>query len=231
MSIGAPISVVTGVILDYNGNQVPDGTVVTFSLYHNGESVPSQIVDGNTSQGIARANFVIDQSGELNIRAESGQAVNSDVLTFEIPPESGTATPQLATSTPQPSPTATLQPTSTATATPQTTPIPPNVNTLGGVNFGDWMIALVVTALISVANYWYSNLKSGLRWGVRGALLPIIGGMVAYIYLAVNFPGSGSLLDQMGGWGVLLTVLIGAGLGAGAMWLWQMLDLRHIKPT
>jgi beta-N-acetylhexosaminidase len=229
MTVGTPISVVTGVILDYNGNQVPDGTVVTFSLYHNGESVPSQIVEGNTAQGIARANFVIDQSGEINIKAESGQAVNSDVLTFEIPPESITATPQPATSTPQPSATATLQPTSTATATPQTTPIPPNENHLGGVNFGDWMIALVVTALISAANYWFSNLKSGLRWGVRGALLPIIGGMVAYIYLAVNFPGSGSLLDQMGGWGVLLIVLIGAGLGAGAMRLWQMLELRHVK--
>ena len=92
-------------------------------------------------------------------------------------------------------------------------------------------IALVVTALISGANYWFSNTKNGLRWGVRGALLPIIGGMVAYIILAVNFPGTSSLLKGMGGWGVLLIVLLGAGIGAGAMWLWQRMDLRHIRPV
>jgi beta-N-acetylhexosaminidase len=231
MTVGTPISLVTGVILDHNGNQVPDGTVVKFSLYHNGESVPAQIVESQTGQGIARANFLIDQSGEINIYAESGQATNSDVLTFEIPPETMTATPMPETATPQPSSTPTQQATSTATSTPQTTAVPANVNSQGGVNFGDWMIALVVTALISGANYWFSNTKNGLRWGVRGALLPIIGGMVAYIILAVNFPGTSSLLKGMGGWGVLLVVLLGAGIGAGAMWLWQRMDLRHIRPV
>lgn len=231
MSVGSQISVVTGVILDHNGHQVPDGTVVRFSLYHNGDSVPTQIVENQTIQGIAKANFLIDQSGEINVRAESGQAINSDVVTFEVPPESTTATPVPATQTPQPSPTPTELPTSTPTATQQVTAIPTDVSSTGSVDFGDWLAALIAIALISAGNYWLINLRNGLRWGIRAALLPIIGGMFTYIYLAINMPGSESLLSKMGTWGVFILVIFGAAIGAGAIWIWQMLDIRRIKPV
>jgi len=231
MSIGNQISVITGMIFDHNGNQVPDGTIVRFSLYHNGDSVPAQIVENQTSGGIAKANFIIDQSGEINIHAESGQAVNSDILTFEIPPELTTSTPAPATQTPLPSSTPTVVPTATATSTPQATPVPVNTNTQGGVDFGDWLAALIVTALISGANYWLINIKNGLRWGVRGALVPLIVGMFTYIYIATNLPGSGSMFSKLGTWGVLLFVILGAAIGAGAIWLWQVLEMRRIKPA
>ncbi len=231
VSIGSQIPVVTGIILDHNGNPVPDGTIVEFSVYHNGDNVPSQIVDSQTAQGIARTSLLIDQSGEINIRAESGSATNSDTLTYEIPPGGGTATPLSLTETPMPSPTPTFTPTQTPTATPQSTPLPANTTGQGGVGFGDWLIALVVSAVIAAGNYWLINMRSGLRWGVRGALLPMIGGMFTYIYLAVNLPGSESLLTSMGAWGVLLLVILGGLIGAGAIWIWQMLDLRSIKPA
>jgi beta-N-acetylhexosaminidase len=227
--VGNPVSVVTGIILDHNGNQVPDGTIVQFGLYHDGEGVPAQVVESQTSHGIARANLLIDQSGEINIRAQSGSAVNSDVLTFEIPPESGTSTPLVPTQTPIPTLTPTASPTITLTSTPQATAVPMNINNSGSVDFGDWLAALIVTALISAANYWLINLKSGLRWGVRAALLPMIGGMFTYIYLAINLPGSKPLLNDMGNWGVILLVIIGAGIGAGTIWIWQRLEPRPIK--
>ncbi len=231
LKVGDPISFVTGIILDHNGNQVPDGTVVRFTLYHDGDSVPAQIVESQTSQGIARGNLMIDQSGEINIRADSGSAVTSDVLTFEIPPESITSTPLTPTQTPVSSPTPTIVPTDTPTSTPQAIVIPVDVPNQGNVDFGDWMLALIVTAIISGANYWLTNLKSGLRWGVRAALLPLIGGMFTYIYLAINMPGSESMLKQMGTWGVMLFVVIGAAIGVGAVWIWQMMDFRNIKPA
>ncbi len=231
MTVGNPISLITGIILDHNGNQVPDGTIVQFSLYHSGEGVPSQIVESQTSQGIARANLLIDESGEINIRAESGQAVTSDILTFDIPPVAGTSTPSSATQTPTHTPTTTASPTITPTSIPQATATPVNVNASGGVDFGDWLAALIVTALISAANYWLVNLKSGLRWGLRAAMLPLIGGMFTYIYLAINMPGSEPMLQDMGTWGVLLLVSIGALFGAGALWIWQQLDLRKTKPA
>jgi len=231
LKIGDSISILSGIILDHNGNQVPDGTIVRFTLYQNGENVPAQITETQTSQGIARANFVIDQSGEINIRADSGSAVNSDILTFEIPPEAITSAPLIPTQTPTPSLTPTIVPTITPSATPQATPIPVNVPSQGNLDFGDWLAALIVIAIISGANYWLINLKSGLRWGVRAALLSIICGMFTYMYLAINMPGSESIIQQMGTWGVLLIVIIGAGIGAGAIWIWQIMDLRHIKPA
>jgi hypothetical protein len=106
-----------------------------------------------------------------------------------------------------------------------------NINTTGSVDFGDWLAALIVTALISAANYWLINLKSGLRWGVRAALLPLIGGMFTYIYLAINLPGTESLLNELGTWGVLLLVSIGALIGAATIWIWQRLDVRHVRPA
>jgi beta-N-acetylhexosaminidase len=229
LKIGDSIAVVSGLILDHNGYQVPDGTIVRFTLYHEGDNVPAQIVESQTSQGIARGNLLIDQSGEISIRADSGAAINSDILTFEVPPESITSTPLSVTQTPTPSSTTTATLTNTPTSTPEATTIPVNVPNQGSVNFGDWLTALIVTIIISGANYWLINLKSGLRWGVRAALLPMIGGMFTYTYLAVNMPGSKTLLEQFGVWGVMLIVVVGALIGVGAVWLWQSVNLQKIK--
>jgi beta-N-acetylhexosaminidase len=231
LRIGDQIPIISGVVLDHNGNKVPDGTVIRFTLYHDGESVPSQIVESQTSQGIAKANMMIDQSGEIIIHAESGSAVTSDILTLEIPPESITPTAPADTQTPTPSLTPTLQLTDTPTSTPEATVIPVNPPLQGNIQFGDWLVALLLAMTIGGANYWVINLRSGLRWGVRAALLPLIGGMFLYIYLAINMPGSEIMLKQFGTWGVVLFVLFGSSLGAAGSWLWQMIELRKIKPA
>jgi beta-N-acetylhexosaminidase len=231
LKIGDSIFVASGVILDHNGNEVPDGTVVRFSLYHEAGTVPAQVVEAQTSQGVARAKLLVDQSGEITIQAESGSATTSEILTFEIPPESTTPTPQSATQIPTDSPTPTLQPTNTSTSTPQTTAIPTSPPDQGNINFGDWLVALIVIGMISSGNYWVANQKNGLRWAVRAGLIPLIGGLLTYIYLAINLPGSESMLEQIGTWGVLLVAALGAGIGAGATWIWQMVELRNIKPA
>jgi beta-N-acetylhexosaminidase len=229
--VGDQVSILSGVVLDHNGNKVPDGTIIRFTLYHDGESVPSQIVESQTSQGIAKANMMIDQSGEIIIRADSGSAVTSDILTFEIPPESITPTAPADTQTPTPSLTPTLLPTDTPTSTPEATAIPVNPPQQGNIQFGDWLVALLLAFTIGGTNYWVINQRSGLRWGVRAALLPLIGGMFMYFYLAINMPGSETMLQQLGTWGVILFVLIGAILGAAGSWLWQMMEVRKIKPA
>ena len=229
--IGDPIPVMTGMILDHNGIQVPDGTVVRFSLYHGNESVPAQIAESQTTQGIAHAVLMVDQSGEINIRAESGPAMSSDVLTFEIPPESITATPQLATQTVAPSATATAVPTSTPTSTPVATPTPVTGSSQGTIGFGDWLAALILTAMISGGSYWIINIRNGLRWAVRAALLPLIGGMITYTYLAVNLPGSRAMTSSWGTWGILVPTIIGALIGVGAVLIWQVMEIRKTKPA
>jgi beta-N-acetylhexosaminidase len=231
LRIGDTISVVSGIIVDHNGNQVPDNTIVRFMLYHNGETVPAQIVESQTSQGIAKGNLMIDQSGEINIRAESGQAVSSDVLNIEIPPEAITSTPEPPTHTPTSTFTPTLSPTNTPTPNPTATPIPTSVTNQGNVDFGDWLAALIVIAMVSGGNYWIMNSKRGLRWGVRAALLSLISGLLTYTYLAINLPGSETMTQKLGIWGVLLISIIGAAVGVGGVLIWHMVDHQKIKPA
>ena len=229
LRVGDAISVKSGMILDHNGNQVPDGTIVRFMLYHDGESVPAQIIESQTSQGIAQGNLVIDQSGEINIRAESGQAITSDVLIIEIPPESVTSTPLPPTQSPTLTSTPTLAPTYTPSPSPTASPTPVNISNQGNVNFGDWIAALLLIAAISGGSYWITNSKRGLRWGVRAALLPFIGGLLAYTYIAVDLPGSKTMTQDIGIWGVLIVSLLGTMLGVCAAIIWQMIEDRKVK--
>jgi beta-N-acetylhexosaminidase len=231
LRVGDTISVVSGTIVDHNGNKVPDNTIVRFMLFHERESVPSQIVEYQTSQGIARGNLLIDHDGEINIRAESGQAVTSDVLSLEIPPESVTSTPLPATQTPTMTYTPTKNPTSTPTPSPSPTPTSTNESNLGGVDFGDWVVALGIIAIVSAGNYWIMNNKRGLRWSVRAALLPTIGGLFAYSLLAIIMPASESETQKIGLWGVLLITVIGASIGSAASYIWQHIEDRKIKPA
>src|SRR5690606_26939814 len=78
--IGDTIAIRTGVIVDANGNPVPDGTVVQFSMNLIGEGGGIiQQFDSVTTQGIARASFGLDRPGLLEIRATSEPAVISQV--------------------------------------------------------------------------------------------------------------------------------------------------------
>ncbi len=229
LRVGDTLSVETGIIVDHNGNQVPDGTIVRFVLYHDAESVPAQVVESQTKQGIAQGNLVIDQSGEINIQAESGQAVTSDVINIEIPPELVTTTPLPPTPIPTSTSTPTIIPTNTPFPTPTMTPTPITVTNQGSIDFGDWIAALLVIGIISGANYWMVNTKRGLRWGVRAALLPIIGGMLTYIYLAINMPGSETMIQNLGTWSIVLFSIIGSAIGVGAVLIWHYVDYRKIK--
>jgi hypothetical protein len=64
---------------------------------------------------------------------------------------------------------------------------------------------------------------------VRAALLPVIGGMVTYTYMAINMPGSKAMTSKLGTWGILLVVLVGAGMGMGGVYLWQLMENRKTK--
>jgi peptidoglycan/LPS O-acetylase OafA/YrhL len=103
------------------------------------------------------------------------------------------------------------------------------ISNQGNVDFGDWLAALLLVALISGGNYWIMNSKRGLRWGVRAALIPFIGGLLAYTYLAIDMPGSETMTQNIGTWGVLIVSAVGAAVGVCAVIIWQMVEHRKIK--
>ena len=229
--IGDALPVSTGVIVDHNGHQVPDGTPVRFLLYNEDGSNPAQTYEAQTVDGIARGQLRVNRDGELTIRAESEPAEVSEIITIEIAPEQGTPTEMAAT----PTPTTTPSPSSTPTEAPTLTPtaistpvVPPEPDS---VRFGDWLMALLLTGGVGGINYSLAKRKHNLRWSVRATFLTLIGGLLAYSYLAIKLPGSQGLITSGGSWSVFWITLLGALVGAASLWLWQLYATHRGKQS
>lgn len=228
-NVGDVIAVRTGVIFDHNGNPVPDNTPVEFLLNVAGESNPLIQVE-NSIQGIARTNFTVNTPGVIEISAESEPA-KSEVLRFDIPPvlevEEET-TPQPTEQPPeQPTATLTAAPTITATIQPEgqtTTPPPsklPKIIT--------WIIAVIISVTLAWGTYRLAILNGETRWGVRVGFLVLIGGVLAYIYLALQLPGSGELTSRFAYLGVVLVTILGAVIGFIFTLTWRFLYTLKLR--
>jgi len=214
-AVGDLIPIRTGVILDHNGHPVPDGTIVDFILNAglSEETIQKEITQG----GIAHTTFLIEESGTNVISALSDPAIESNNLQFDIPPE-GIPTIEFVI-TPFPTETATSEPEATEIVSPAPTPPPPPPQ--GKTGLDDWIIASLVSIGIGMAIYWFTTTFGLIRWSVRSGLLAIIGGLIAYSYIALGLPGSNQLINIPGAWGILLVTVLGAGVGWGASYGWQ----------
>ncbi len=216
--VGDVISIRTDMILDHNGNPVPDGTPVEFIIGTGGNSVAPRQLETTTS-GIARTSVQASNSGALEVRVVSEPAKQSNTLHFDIQSDNLGSIP--ATATLEPSPTPTEPPTPTVVPTIQTVePVEPPSRP----QFADWIMAVLVSAAISWSAYRLSALIGQVRWGVRSGFLTMIGGLLAYSYLALQMPGSEELLKNSVSRGVFLITLLGAGLGLLITWLWRALS-------
>lgn len=210
--VGDSISVRTGVLLDHNGNPVPDGTGVLFTLTQSGVSGVMQQVEAVTSQGVGRASFNIDRSGLLEIRAASEPAMTSVILQLDVSSEGLVVT--VVAPTPEASPTGTPE----AVATPgpdETNPAP----RLPG--FGGWLLAVAILGGLVWLAYVAGARLDSARWGLRLGLCTATGGLLGYTYLAVRLPGAADLLRQAAYFGIGGVVLLGAlaGLLGGYFWM------------
>ncbi|MGW8250697.1 MAG: glycoside hydrolase family 3 N-terminal domain-containing protein, partial [Anaerolineales bacterium] len=178
--LGSNLAVRTGIIIDRNGHPVPDGTPVQFIVSTEGVVSAFPQIE-TTVGGVAKSSIPVTSSGILEVRVESEPAKQSDVLRFDIPLENdGQIT---ATVTIQPS--ATPEPTATATEPPPpviTAESPPG----DGLTLFDWVVAIILSSAISFVFYRLAALAGQVRWGVRGGFFALIGGLVAYCYLALS---------------------------------------------
>jgi beta-N-acetylhexosaminidase len=222
---GDAVPVRTGVILDHNGHVVPDGTIVNFILTITAENSTIQQLEAQTVQGIARTVLRLTGYGDVEIRAESDPATKSELIQFVLPPENPTATPiipllVLPSETPQP----TFTPTATPSLTPTlaVTPTPPV-----HAEIQDWLGSFLAAALIATAVFGLAGLLGQRRWGIRGAFLAVIGGFLAYSYLAIELPGSAGWIDRNGFWGIVWITTLGAVLGGLTTLVWSWLNVHN----
>lgn len=217
--IGASISVRAGPILDRNQHIVPDGTVVRFTMSTSDEtgSILKQ-VETTTSEGLARASFVIDKPGNVEVSVVSEPAVVSGVLQFDATSEGVAVTvvaPMVITATPEP-------PTPTPTVVPENNFISPE----GYPRAGIWFLVLLGIAGSAMLVFWAVSRIIAPRWGLRFALSVLIGGFGAYNYLALGLPRALAWVssDSGGAFGVLLFTLAGEALGIVLAWTWWRLS-------
>ncbi|PWH18498.1 MAG: hypothetical protein DDG59_06030 [Anaerolineae bacterium] len=219
--IGDFLPVRTGIILDHNGNPVPDGTPVHFIINASGDlvSLPQPVT---TQNGIAKAMIKLTSSGIWEIRVESYPAKQSDVIRLEIPKEEVQlitiiSPTEFPTITPAPSPT----PTQAVQEIPPPVPnLPPRLSLL------DWLISLILSVGIGYGSYRVAFLLGQVRAGVQSGFSAIIGGLSAYSYLALQLPGSLQLLNRAGTLGVILVTALGALIGLALIWLPRALRSR-----
>jgi hypothetical protein len=90
----------------------------------------------------------------------------------------------------------------------------------GYPGFAGWLAAVISLFGFGLLAYWLGERLAKVRWGVRWAICVILGGLLAYTYLAVRLPGAENYL-QKGGWsGMMGVVLLGAAAGFGGAYVW-----------
>ena len=210
---GDTVTVRTGVILDHNQHPVPDNTGVRFSLIQSGEGGVIQQVDAATVGGVARASFSIERVGLLEIHAASDPAATSVVLQLDITSEGVSVTVVAPTSTAEPA-----TPTPEITPTPEETILSPISE--GYPGFSGWIAMVMFLGGLAYLALWLGGRLFSTRWGLRWAFCAILGGLLAYNYLALSLPGSAGWIKASGLAGILGVVIFGAALGFAGGWLW-----------
>lgn len=227
-AIGDTLRLQTGVVVDKNGRQVPDGTLVRFVLRNRVQGTVTILGDRPTTDGIAQLDYVLDASmgpGQFRITAESGEALLSQEVDIIIEEDARlsiiipTSAPT-ATTTASPTPTATPEP----TITPQPEPPPVTPAAPAPPVEPGWLIGLsdlrsllgVVVGLMTISFLaLLANRRSTSRSLTQklGRLLwGITGGLLAYNYYALGMPGS-TVFAALGGLAGLTLIVLGGAAG------------------
>ena len=227
--VGDAIDVRAGPIVDHNQRIVPDGTPVRFIMTTMDESgeILNQ-ADAETVDGVARASFAINRPGEVKIRAVSEPALISNELQLPLDPSSSEGAAVIVVT-----PTSQITPTIEFTPTVLPTPTPTNeiITAEGHPRLGAWLIVMLAVLGGSFLMFWAVSRIVSLRWGLRWALCVFLGGLAAYNYLALDFPGAANwIATSAGALGVLMLTLSGELIGALAAWIWMKFLSGPVSP-
>ncbi len=228
-SVGDVLYVETSVIVDNNGNHVPENTPVDFIITQQGEGVSVFTINAFSKNGIAQAEIALERTGLLSITAQSGKAQISEILKFNVDID----VPALATLiSPTISPTLTAAP-SPDSQTPNPTSETPagqesgevtSENQLGFIGLMFGALGLAVVAGAGYASVNRREIPDEIR--SRCILMPLIGGLLGYNYIALDLPGASSLFGVMGPFsGFIITIIT----GASAFVFAQILCQKRIK--
>ena len=212
--IGDTIAIRTGVIKDNNGHPVPDGTVAQFSMMLTGEGggILKQ-VEAITTQGVAHAAFGLDKPGLLEIRVASEPAVISEVLQLDVS-QSGAVVVTVVV----PELTQSIEPTPAAPVVEEEDGY---ISLDGYPRFSAWLVVMFLVLCSTGLAYWVAIRVTQRRSALRWALGVLLGGLIAYNFLAFGLFGIANWLINAQFSGVITFVFLGELLGFVGGWLWS----------
>lgn len=231
LAVGDVVEVGTGVIVDRNGNPVPDGTLVNFRLIYEGQELALPVDPVPTRGGVARIQVPLERADTLRISASSVGAVVSTIVMVSTGSDAGIAfvNPEPpAALLPSPQPNAPLN---------QTPAIPPaaspNLLPAEAAQAGELVESLtmpeavprptfsrvdpvtlalaLITQLVALALLLIVLVRVMPRGMLVYRLLwALLVGWIFYIFYGLGlFPGSAWLQMTLYPWGVIPVVFIG----------------------
>ncbi|MBN1179748.1 MAG: hypothetical protein JXD18_11070 [Anaerolineae bacterium] len=206
----------TSVIVDHNHHRVPDGTPVDFYFTYPQEGLGLEYsVQVTTRDGVAETTTTLAQVGQLQISVRADPVPRAVRLEMDIR-EGGLVSivtpPPTITATPEPTPSATPEPTPDSSPTPSQSTGPSTGNGSAGreVDWTDFVIALIAVAIVAFLGYVVAwRRRQGTTAAIRTGLWCVIGGLGAYIALALGVPGTQWAKAQPGKWAIAAIALIG----------------------
>lgn len=222
---GDTIPIQTGVIVDHNGNPVPDGTIVSFLIDSRSANGTLEQIEAQTMDGIASTTYTIPSIGSLELRVEADPALTSQILRLDITNAGGVVTsyePTVSSGESQE-----VEP--TAEVIPTQTNINDQKHEQGQLSIVDWLLSSVLIIACCVAFNWFARRTLSLKWNILTTLGIALGGNLAYIYLAAGFPGATSFVQQGGTGASILIVMVGMAVGLAAGFIWYMFDRKRKK--
>ncbi len=211
----------TGIILDYNGNPVPDGTPVTFVISSQGESTSlPQVI---TTDGSTSTSYLVQNGNNIIVHAESSLA-KSQSIEINILGDATNNTTDGATdgSTDDEFQDSTQTPVDVIPGTNESSqPLPPEENSS---SWRLWLISLIIIVTLSLIAYQAGAMYGIVRWGIKWSFSSFISGLFVYNYLMLDLPGVSWLISNtnptlsMG-----LAVLVGSLTGWLLAFLYQRL--------
>jgi beta-N-acetylhexosaminidase len=220
--MGENVRIQAGPIIDHNGNQVPDGTVVKFTIRLSTDNLIISQPETVTQDGLATVDYRIEREGIFEVTAISEPALTSSKLILNT--QGGLAQVIMPTETPTPTATPTSIPSPTPTLMPTPTP-DPSANLTGYPRLTDWLLVIMLNLvggfLAWIAGYkWWGN----VRWGIRSALCTVTGGLAAYLLLTFGIAPIMDLLKTSSSWFVVQATGIGMLFGWAAALVWWMMS-------
>ncbi len=215
--IGDTLPITTGIILDHNGNHVPDGTIARFIISTETDSVTTQQIETVTQSGVAKASFPISQPGRVEIRVVSEPALVSQVLQLEVKEGEGSQVTAIA-----PTPVYTPTPLSAPTLEENGSEIPEgNQTTPQTLRFSDWLVSVFLIGLATLGIYQVGKKKFSSRWGIRWGTCAAIGGLLFYTLALMGWRPAilGAATTRTLSLAIISLIGVTAGWGIGYIWV------------